>query len=163
MITMHRNNRHSQPVVRSLTVLATGAFALVLSAGLASCGGSGISQQDVSNAAAQASQEAKLKALKDQVQALQRQGGVSPSAPSTSGSSGGSDSGGRDCGSGVVALNSVTTCPFALNVASTYYSSGQQGTVDVYSPVTDQHYTMSCTAGHPHTCSGGNDAQVSVP
>lgn len=132
---------------------------VVLASTLAACGGSNISQQDVSNAAGQARQEAKLKALKDQVQALQQQNGTSTAA----GSSGSSDSGGRACGSGVVALNAGTTCPFALNVAAAYYDSGQQGTVDVYSPVTDQTYTMSCTAGHPHTCSGGNNAQVSVP
>jgi hypothetical protein len=81
-------------------------------------------------------------------------------APATPGPS---DAGGRVCGAGVAALNAGTSCPFALNVAAAYYGSGQQGTVQVYSPVTHQTYSMSCTAGHPHTCSGGNNAQVSVP
>jgi hypothetical protein len=146
--------RYIRLKVRRASALILG---IVVALGLAACGGSNISQQDVSQAATQAAQEAKLKALKDQVQALQQQNGTSTPT------GGSSDSSGRDCGSGVVALNAGTTCPFALNVAATYYDSGQPGTVEVFSPVTHQTYTMSCTAGHPHTCSGGNNAQVSVP
>jgi hypothetical protein len=35
--------------------------------------------------------------------------------------------------------------------------------VTVYSPTTDRTYTMSCSAGTPHVCTGGNNASVYFP
>jgi hypothetical protein len=69
---------------------------------------------------------------------------------------------GNSCGGGL-SVNSVTTCPFAENVRSAYYGSGQAGVIDVHSPVTDRTYTMSCSSGTLHVCTGGNGARVSFP
>jgi hypothetical protein len=70
-------------------------------------------------------------------------------------------SGGRSCGEGVTA-NSVTSCPFALRVKAAYTNQGGP-TVDVYSPVTQRTYVMTCSpsAGAQVTCRGGNNAVVS--
>jgi hypothetical protein len=35
--------------------------------------------------------------------------------------------------------------------------------VSAYSPTTQQSYAMSCTAGEPHVCTGGNNAAVYFP
>jgi hypothetical protein len=69
---------------------------------------------------------------------------------------------GTSCG-GNVSAGANTTCPFALNVAAEYLTQGG-GTisVDVYSPVTGKYYTMSCVAGVPSICRGGNNAVVYI-
>jgi len=71
---------------------------------------------------------------------------------------------GGDAASGGISVNSVTSCPFAENVESAWNSSGDSGsgTVAVYSPVTDQTYTMYCTPSDTsyEVCTGGNDAYV---
>jgi hypothetical protein len=69
---------------------------------------------------------------------------------------------GTPCSEGVSA-GPATSCEFALNVAATYYQSGGASSIDVYSPVTERTYRMSCTSGSPHTCTGGNDASVYFP
>ncbi len=81
-------------------------------------------------------------------------------------SSGGSNTGGTNagrtnCGGGVSA-GPNTSCAFALNTAATYYDN-PSSVIDVYSPVTDRVYTMSCTSGSPHVCTGGNNASVYFP
>jgi Glucodextranase, domain B len=55
-----------------------------------------------------------------------------------------------------------TSCAFASNVQAEYYNSGP-GWIRVYSPTTNQTYDMYCTAGSPHTCTGGNNAAVYFP
>jgi len=72
----------------------------------------------------------------------------------------GASSAGRSCGDGVTA-NSVTSCPFALRVKAAYTNQGGPS-VDVYSPVTQRTYIMTCSpsAGAQVTCRGGNDAVV---
>ena len=69
---------------------------------------------------------------------------------------------GTSCG-GNVSAGANTTCPFALNVAAEYLTQGG-GTrsIDVYSPVTGRYYTMSCVAGVPSVCRGGNNAVVYI-
>ena len=69
---------------------------------------------------------------------------------------------GTSCGSNVSA-GPNTTCPFALNVAAEYLTEGG-GTISivVYSPVTGLDYTMSCVAGVPSICRGGNNAVVYI-
>lgn len=70
--------------------------------------------------------------------------------------------GGTDCGNGV-GVNSVTTCPFGLNVRDAYLGSGGAGVLyDVYSPVTSSYYTMTCTGYDPVRCAGGNNAEVFI-
>jgi hypothetical protein len=68
----------------------------------------------------------------------------------------------RDCGGGLHA-GPRTSCDFAANVRSAYTAApGEAATVEVFSPVTGQTYTMDCSlAGSGVTCSGGNDASVS--
>jgi hypothetical protein len=68
---------------------------------------------------------------------------------------------GRACGDGVFA-GPNTSCPFAFNVRTAYYSApGTTATVQVYSPTTGQTYTMNCApSGSAVTCSGGNNASV---
>ena len=58
-----------------------------------------------------------------------------------------------------------TTCGFATNVRNDYYSEIGSGTgaVDSYSPTTGSVYSMYCTAGAPHVCTGGNNASVYFP
>lgn len=62
----------------------------------------------------------------------------------------------------------VTSCPFARAVrdsfADYYLDTGNtSGTIDAYSQVTGQSYTMSCTDdGDYVTCRGGNNAVVHI-
>lgn len=65
------------------------------------------------------------------------------------------------CGGGLW-VNSVTSCPFASNVRSSYYSSDSTA-VSAYSPVTGEYYLMYCTPDSPHVCTGGDDAEVYFP
>jgi Flp pilus assembly protein TadG len=69
---------------------------------------------------------------------------------------------GTSCGNNVSA-GPNTTCPFALNVAAEYLTEGG-GTISivVHSPVTGLDYTMSCVAGVPSVCRGGNNAVVYI-
>lgn len=83
--------------------------------------------------------------------------------------SGGSNGGGRsvsgggtDCGGGVTAMNSATSCPFARNVADVFRSAGGDSVIDVYSPVTKRVYTMRCDLTPPVVCTGGNNASVRI-
>jgi hypothetical protein len=83
---------------------------------------------------------------------------VPPSSSSTS--SGEATS----CG-GSLSVGPNTTCGFAANVESDYFSQigAGSGTVYSYSPTTGQSYSMYCTAGEPHQCTGGNNASVFFP
>jgi hypothetical protein len=65
------------------------------------------------------------------------------------------------CGDGI-SVNGATSCAFARNVAAEYRSSGGASTIEVFSPVTHQSYTMSCAGGVPTVCRGGNNAVVYV-
>ncbi|MFC2758380.1 MAG: hypothetical protein ACFN4P_11495, partial [Propionibacterium acidifaciens] len=101
-------------------------------------------------------------------------GGVAPSssysysttAPSaTSSSALGWPAGAVECSSSVAAGNDRTSCEFALNVADAWQRSDRASTqtVEAYSPVTNEKYTMGCAtvAGYT-TCSGGNRAVVYI-
>lgn len=65
------------------------------------------------------------------------------------------------CGDGL-AVNSVTTCPFARNVRDAYQGTNGSNVIDVYSPVTKRYYTMTCADGLPVVCRGGNGAVVTI-
>lgn len=65
------------------------------------------------------------------------------------------------CGDGV-SVNSSTSCPFGRNVAEAYRGSGGASSIEVFSPVTKQTYTMSCSGGIPTVCRGGNNAVVTI-
>ena len=65
-----------------------------------------------------------------------------------------------NCGGGVYA-GADTSCPFAQSVAADYTGGDP---FSVYSPVTGQSYTMTCTGPGTYedvvTCEGGNNAEV---
>jgi hypothetical protein len=150
-----------------LTVLAALA---VFGLGLAGCGDSGASQEEIEAArqqgAAKARQQAKISQIQKELKELKKgKGGnaaaaAAGSSPAPEGSS--SDSG--NCG-GSLSANGNTTCGFAANVQQAYFEEigSGPGTVVAYSPTTGQTYSMYCTAGSPHECSGGNDAAVYFP
>lgn len=66
-------------------------------------------------------------------------------------------SGGTDCGGGLTA-GPYTSCPFADNVQQAWDAApGETNTVQAWSPVTNQWYTMSCaprTSGAGILCTG---------
>jgi hypothetical protein len=63
-------------------------------------------------------------------------------------------------GASVFAGNSDTSCQFALNTAEAYHAYGTgSDPFSVYSPVTGQTYSMTCTAAGS-VCQGGNNALV---
>jgi hypothetical protein len=66
-----------------------------------------------------------------------------------------------NCGNGL-SVGPNTSCSFAANVRAEYQRTGS-GTISVYSPVTGRTYTMYCTSGSPHTCTGANNAAVYFP
>jgi len=148
-----------------VTILAV--FAAVL--GLAACGSSDDASEAELNrarteAAEQARQSERIHQLQKEVKNLDGNGGGGGSAGSGSAdsSSGSVSSGGTNSCGNRVSVGPNTTCPFAFNVADAYRSSGSN-VVDVYSPVTGKTYTMTCSSGSPHVCTGGNDASVYFP
>ena len=155
--------------------------AIVLCGGVAAgCGSSSSDQHDASvasqavqQALAQqrqqqedAAQKAKLRKLQRKLahekgQDAQKAASAAAGGSGGSGASGSQQGGGpHGCGSGVTANNAGTTCSFALNVAEQYRASGGASTIQVYSPVTKQTYTMSCVGASATTCTGGNNASV---
>jgi hypothetical protein len=101
--------------------------------------------------------------LRDAVRSVTRRGGPSPPPPPPPGPPGPPPptAGPSSCGGGI-SVNASTTCPFAQNVAEEYRSSGGASSIEVYSPVTKQTYTMSCSGGVPTVCRGGNNAVVYI-
>lgn len=146
------------PFIATLALLASG------------CGGSseGEIERARNEGAEQARQSERIERLREEVGELNGKGGGtgssgSPSSGGSSSGSSGSVAGGATstCGDGV-SVGPNTSCPFAFRVADAYRSSGSS-VVDVYSPVTGKTYTMTCTSGSPHVCTGGNDASVYFP
>jgi hypothetical protein len=140
--------------------LAAAAVALV------SCGSSGANRDELDQArtegAKEAHQQAKIEQIEHQLKSLKRghatsNGTNTPGPPTTA-------SGGTGCG-GNLSVGPSTTCAFAENVEYQYYAEigSGSGTVVAYSPVTEKLYSMYCTAGEPHECTGGNNASVYFP
>jgi hypothetical protein len=146
-------------------------ISLVLVAGLSlvACGDSGASQEELSQAkragAAHAREQARIKQIQREIRKLRHGGGESTTAGVPSGSSSGSTSGGSSSCGGELSVGANTTCPFAENVEASYFNEigSGSGTVIAYSPVTGKTYSMYCTAGTPHVCTGGDDASVYFP
>ncbi len=132
---------------------------------VSSCGSSGASQDELSEArtegAKEAQQQAKIEKIEGQLKSL-KHGHGAPNQANTSGSSAPTSSG--NC-SGSLSVGPNTTCAFAENVEYEYFAEigSGSGTVTAYSPVTEKLYSMYCTAGEPHECSGGNNATVYFP
>ena len=141
----------------------------LLSLGLAACGDSGASQDEIEAAqkegAAKAIQRQKIDQIEKELKNLKKgktRGAGGTATPASESSGGAATSG--DCG-GALSANEHTTCGFAENVEAAYYAEigSGSGTVYAYSPTTNQEYSMYCTAGSPHECTGGNDAAVYFP
>lgn len=156
-------NAVSQSARFPLVVAAVIAVAL----GLAACGDSGSSQEELDRArtegAKEARQQAKIEQIERELKAVKKGGGGSTGERGVNyddGASGGSST----CGS-ELSVGPSTTCPFAENVRSAYFEElgSGSGTVIAYSPVTNTTYELYCTAGSPHVCTGGNDASVYFP
>jgi hypothetical protein len=162
-----RPNLEAIPLKFLLRGLATLAALSLL---LAACGDSGASQEEIEAArqqgAAKAKQQAKISQIQKELKELKK--GKGNNAATAVGSSpapeGTSSSGSGNCG-GSLSANGNTTCGFAVNVQQAYFEEigSGSGTVLAYSPTTGQSYSMYCTAGSPHECSGGNDAAVYFP
>jgi len=137
------------------------------------CGGeSGASEEQVArerkDAADQARQQERIRQLEREIKRDRNgrrssgSGGGTKSRPSnTGGIPQQAAPSGKDCGGGVSA-NANTTCSFALNVRDEYRSSGGSSVIEVYSPVTKLSYTMSCGGSSVTTCTGGNNASVTI-
>jgi hypothetical protein len=155
---------------RALQIFSVVALFAVLALSLASCGGdSDASQEELDRARkegiAKARQQAKIHDIEKQLKSLKKNGRSSQgSPPPPSGSSPVSGSGSTSCG-GSLSVGPNTTCGFAANVEADYYSEigSGSGSVYSYSPTTGRYYTMYCSAGTPHVCTGGNDASVYFP
>jgi hypothetical protein len=143
-----------------LCVLAAIVFAV------SSCGSSGASQDELNEARSEgtkeAQQQAKIEKIEGQLKSL-KHGNGAPNRSNTTGSSAPA-SGSGNCG-GSLSVGPSTTCAFAENVEYEYFAEigTGSGTVAAYSPVTEKLYSMYCTAGEPHECTGGNDATVYFP
>lgn len=147
------------------------AIGCVLVVALVGCGDSGSSQDALKEAehqgAERAQQHAKQRQFERELRELKRERkhddhGSGQPAPESTGSAPEGSSG--NCGGGLSA-NEYTTCGFAENVEDAYYSEigSGSGTVYAWSPTTEQNYSMYCTSGEPHECTGGNNAAVFFP
>lgn len=65
------------------------------------------------------------------------------------------------CG-GQLSVGPDTSCSFAENVRDAYEREGP-GTYEVFSPVTEKTYSMTCSTGTPVVCTGANNASVYFP
>jgi peptidoglycan hydrolase-like protein with peptidoglycan-binding domain len=77
------------------------------------------------------------------------------------GGGGGGGGGEKECGDGIY-VSPSTSCEFAHNVRQEYFRvPGASVEIHVYSPVTNQTYTMACVqTDNRITCRGGNNAVV---
>jgi hypothetical protein len=158
----------------SRLAFALAAMALtILGLALAGCGDSGASNEELEAArkegAVKAHQAERIRQIQKELKALRKGGGAGKAAataaagsPAPEGGSSADVSG--NCG-GSLSANENTTCGFAANVMQAYFEEigSGAGTVIAYSPTTGQTYSMYCTAGSPHECTGGNDAAVYFP
>jgi hypothetical protein len=154
---------------RQVTAVLT---ALVITGALGACGSD---NDKVDQARTLQKLEDQAKVQRQQLNALERDvgrlarklekvskpGSGSGAAPS-GGAPGRSFGGSASCGDGLT-VNSNTSCTFAQIVKDEYLASGGGNrSIDVYSPVTGQTYAMTCTAGAPTVCRGGNNAAVYI-
>jgi len=163
------SKRFSPQVPFALVACSLALLGLVWSG----CGSSGASQEELQAArqtgAKKAREQQKIQQIQKELKALRKHGGsAQAAAPGSSVSpapeSSGSVSSSGNCG-GSLSANEYTTCGFAENVENAYFEEigSGTGTVSAYSPTKEQWYSMYCTAGSPHECTGGNNAAVYFP
>lgn len=155
-----------------LVLLCLGLFAY-------GCGGGddGATQEQLDKAKAEGAKEAreqaKLDQLQDQIKQLQKKADNGSGGKSNNNAgqgdgyyeNGSSSAGGpvSSCATGVE-VGPNTSCAFAMNVAGEYGSNPGASTINAYSPVTGDYYTMSCGPWNGGTvCTGGNGASVYMP
>jgi hypothetical protein len=155
-------SRHSLQIFGLVGVFAAMALSL------AACGDSGANQEELDQArkegVSNARQEAKLEGIEKQLKSLKKNGRSSHGSPPPSESVSSSRGGSTSCG-GSLSVGPNTTCGFAANVEADYYSEIGSGSGSVYSfsPTTGRYYSMYCSAGSPHVCTGGHNASVYFP
>ena len=176
MLTVSRGGRFLQPPRLLIVVSAS----LLLAFSATGCGGDADQQRLQAEQIERAREEGRREAIAEQrakeaskeAARLRREieklkdrktdsaptatGGASQ-APSAA-SSGATPSG---CAEGL-SVNAVTSCSFARNVRESYDESGGAASIEVYSPVTKEVYTMKCSGGVPVVCTGGNGAAVYI-
>jgi hypothetical protein len=164
---------HRTSITRSLSLFLV--VCAVIS-GLAACGGGEDSvsernqQQELRDARKEGARDARIRQLERELSAQKQGSGeeeqaATPSAGETPppASAATSPTGGTTSCDDGLSVGPNTSCPFAQNVRDAYFSSGGSSIVSAGSPVTGQVYTMSCSAGSPHVCRGGNNASVFFP
>jgi hypothetical protein len=165
------DRKDSKNVFRRLPFAFVVGSLVALSLTAIGCGDSGASQEELEAArkqgAAKARQQAKIHQIQKELKELKKGGGSAEDKAPTSGTSPAPEntsSGSGNCG-GSLSANENTTCGFAENVEAAYYAEigSGSGTVVAWSPTTEQYYSMYCTAGSPHECTGGNNAAVYFP
>jgi hypothetical protein len=165
----------SRRLLCSIGILAS----LATASGCGSGGGTSTSSQDKIDAARKqgvieekarekkAAAERAQKKLALEVAKLKKQVNKRPKTTTTAagGTSGGTSppaSSSSNCG-GNLSVGPNTSCAFGVLVERAYFQSGGgSGLVDAFSPVTQRTYTMTCTAGAPTVCRGGNNASVFI-
>lgn len=166
----------------SRLLCSIGIFAsLAFIAGCGSGGSSSSSSQDQINSArkqgaiderarqkkaaeerAQAKLAREVARLKKQVNKRPGTTTTTTAAPGTPPASSAPPSSSSSCG-GNLSVGPNTSCAFGILVERAYFQSGGgSGIVNAYSPVTQQTYVMTCTAGAPTICRGGNNASVFI-
>jgi hypothetical protein len=154
----------------TLRVLSIPVALIVISLFASACGSSGASQDEIDRArkegSAETRQQLKIKHIEEELHSLKKHGHATNQAQTQAGAntSGAATAGAASCG-GTLSVGPNTTCGFAANVEADYYAEigSGAGTVSAYSPTTGRYYSMYCTAGSPHQCTGGNEASVYFP
>jgi hypothetical protein len=160
------NVRIRSLALASLLVLALALFAVGCGdddeSDTASVSTTTVTEADAPEAAddGEAQGEEAGKALQDEVIALSKTSTKSEAKPTESSGAYGYSSA-TNCGAGVYVRSSNTSCAFALNVASDFYSSPRYRFYS-YSPVTGQTYLVRCTKTWPSLCRAGNGARILI-
>jgi hypothetical protein len=154
----------------SLRVLSILAAVIAISLFASACGSSGASQDEVEQArkegSAETRQKLKIERIEEELHSLKKHGHATNQNPGqTEGGTSGTTAGGTTSCGGTLSVGPNTTCGFAANVEADYYSEigSGAGTVYSYSPTRERYYSMYCTAGSPHQCTGGSEASVYFP
>lgn len=124
-------------------------------------------EQGAKEAKQQIKEQAKIKALQEQVDALAKEKAKQDQSSEDSSSVAPTNDNGlagfSACTGGVQA-GPNTTCGFAMNVAGEYGSNPGASSIHATSPTTGIDYTLSCAGSSGGTiCTGGNNASVFIP
>ena len=159
----------SKQTLRRGQVAIAAVVVVALPFGLAACGDSGASKEELAKAAhkgavhrAEQERLRKLERELKEVHKVPKTGSAEPNPPTSRESNPGPS--GTDCGNDLIA-GPETSCGFAENVRAVYENEIGVGAghLFAYSPANETVYPMYCTAGSPHECSGAISATVYFP